>query len=108
MTEHDANGGPEDWVEKLLRADRATAVRDNGFVERLLEELPPRRRVRPAWITPLMTAAGVMLAIVSLGGPGATLSALQQIEVAGFIPLGALVSLAVLLVTSLWAISESK
>jgi hypothetical protein len=97
-----------DWVEELLRADRARAVRDDGFVERLLTELPARQRNRQAWITPLMTALGAILAVLSLGGPAAALSELRQIEVAGFIPLILLLPVLVVLVSSLWAISESR
>ena len=97
-----------DWVEELLRAERAMPVRDDGFVERLLCELPPRRRARRAWITPLMTAVGVVLTVLSLGGPGEALSVLRQIEIAGFIPLIMLLPLIILLASSVWALSESR
>jgi hypothetical protein len=98
----------DDWVEELLRADRATAVRDEGFVEQLLTELPPRRPARRAWIAPLMTAVGTVLAVLSLGGPEAALSVLRQTEVAGFIPLIVLVPFVVVLASSVWALSESR
>jgi hypothetical protein len=97
-----------DWIEELLRADRVTTVRDDGFVERLLTDLPARRRDRRAWIAPLMTAVGAILAVLSLGGPTAALSELQQIEVAGFVPLIVLLPFAVVLASSVWAISESR
>jgi hypothetical protein len=97
-----------DWVEALLRADRATAVRDEGFVERLLPDLPAQRRNRPAWITPLMTTTGVVLALLSMGGPEGALSAYRQIEAAGFAPLMVLLPCVVVLGSSLWAISESR
>jgi len=56
-----------DWIDDVLRADRATPVRDDGFVQRLLTDLPARRAGRRVWITPLMTAAGTILAVLSLG-----------------------------------------
>jgi hypothetical protein len=98
----------EDWVEELLRAHRATAVRDEGFVARALLDLPPRRRARRAWIAPLMTAAGAVLAVLSLGGPEASLALLRQTDVAGAIPLIVLLPFVVVLASSLWAISESR
>jgi hypothetical protein len=97
-----------DWIEELLHADRATAVRDDGFVERLLTELPARRRDRRSWIIPLMTAVGAMLALLSLGGPAPALSELRQIEIAGLIPLTVLLPFAAVLASSVWAISESR
>jgi hypothetical protein len=95
-----------DWLDDLLQADRATPVRNDGFVERLLTELPARRRSRPVWITPLMTCAGTILAVLSLGGPADTLSLLQNTEIAGFIPLGVLLAFGVLLVSCLWAVDR--
>jgi len=98
----------DDWVEELLRADRATAVRDDGFVERLLAELPMRRRDRRTWITPLMTAVGTILAVLSLGGPATALSVLEQTQVAGVVPLIVFLPFVIVLVSSVWAISECR
>ena len=97
-----------DWIDDVLRADRATPVRDDGFVQRLLTDLPARRAGRRVWITPLMTAAGTILAVLSLGGPATALSVLQHTEVAGTIPLIMLLPFIVVLGSSVWAIFESR
>jgi hypothetical protein len=97
-----------DWVDNLLRADRATPVRDDGFVLRLLTDLPQRRRARRAWIAPVMTAVGAVLAVLSLGGPATALSVLQQTQVAGLVPLIVLLPFLGVLAGSVWAISESR
>lgn len=96
-----------DWIETLLRAERAVPVKDEGFVERLLPHLPPRRR-RWGWIAPAMTTLGILLALLSLGGPGRALFVLRHTEVAGGVPLILLLPLLILLVSSLWALSDSQ
>jgi hypothetical protein len=97
----------DERIEALLRADRATPVRDDGFVAHLLIDLPPRRRARPAWIAPVMTTVGCVLAVLSLGGPQATLSLLST-EVARFIPLVLLLPVGGVLISFLWALSGSR
>lgn len=97
-----------DWVEDMLRADHATPVRDDGFVARLLTQLPARRPDRRPWITPLMTAVGTILAVLSLGGPASALSVLEQTQIAGVVPLIVLLPAVIVLISSAWAISESR
>jgi hypothetical protein len=96
----------DEQIEELLRADRATPVPDDGFVERLLTQLPRRRERR--WIAPLMTVVGALLAMWSLGGPQAALSLLWQTQVAGAIPLILLLPFVAVLASSLWAMAESR
>jgi len=97
-----------DWVEELLRGDRATPVPDDGFTARLVSRLPSRRSVLQAWIAPLMTAFGGILAIFASGGWNGTVSEIRLIYVGGVIPLLALLPIVIVFAGCAWALSESK
>lgn len=106
-----------DWVEQLLRADRAIPVRDEGFTARLLAQIPSRQRWR-TWITPLMTGIGALLAFLTLGGLSPAMSAFRQIEAGDLAAMSAsgqvvllallVLPLAVVLVGGAWALSEAR
>jgi hypothetical protein len=96
-----------DWVEELLRANRAVAVRDNGFAQRTVARLPSRGHPL-TWITPLMTGVGAILAFFILGGLSTSVSAFQQIEVGGVIPLVLLLACGIVLAGCIWALSEAR
>lgn len=51
-----------DWVEKLLRAQRAEPVADDGFSARLVARLPRRRPLRWRPVPVLTTIGGVLAA----------------------------------------------
>lgn len=100
----------DDWVEALLRADPAEPVPDAGFTARLRPNLPPRRHALQAWITPAMTLAGAVLAILTLGGLRAAVGTFPQIEDAGLLPVSIfmVLPLTVVLAGCTWALCESK
>lgn len=99
---------PEDWLDELLRAERAVAVPDEGFAQRVLSRLPSRTRVAPRWLLPASLAVGTLAAIAVSGTNEDVVSALQllitehRFSIAGFLP--------VLLVWAgcAWALSESR
>jgi hypothetical protein len=96
-----------DWVEELLRADRAAPVRDNGFAARTVARLPSRERLL-TWITPVMTGIGATLAFLTIGGLSPPVSAFQQIELGGVLPLFLLLAGGIVLAGCAWAISEAR
>lgn len=59
-------GGPGDdaWLDALLREDAARQphIADDGFVVRVLMNMPAPRKPAPRWIVPAATAAGCAIA----------------------------------------------
>jgi hypothetical protein len=82
----------DDWVERMLRADRAIPPEDGGFTDALMARVPIRQAASTRWIVPTSVAAGAILAAaVSLGNgllPVAkSLVAGQNLGTAGLLPL---------------------
>jgi hypothetical protein len=57
-----------DRVEAALRARRVSPVADEGFAERMLVRLPPRRASAGRWAIPAFSLLGALLAMPGLGG----------------------------------------
>ncbi|MBI3147766.1 MAG: DUF5056 domain-containing protein [Betaproteobacteria bacterium] len=60
----------DDWLDTLLHRDAQAQAHldDAGFSNRVMEHLPARRNRPAAWVLPLATALGCLLALHSLGG----------------------------------------
>jgi hypothetical protein len=56
--------GDDAWIESLLREDAARQphIADDGFVVRVLMNMPAPRKPAPRWIVPAATAAGCAIA----------------------------------------------
>lgn len=93
--------GSDDWLDALLRDDAARQphIADDGFVVRVLMNMPAPRKPAPRWIVPGATLAGCALAVL-LTPAGAWFAGalLQLLDVRNFSTshLSALVPLAVL------------
>jgi hypothetical protein len=96
-----------DWVEELLRADRAAPVRDSGFAARTVAQLPSRGCLL-TWITPLMTGVGATLAFLTIIGLDPRVSEFHDIKLGGALPLFVLLAGGIVLAGCAWAISEAR
>lgn len=66
-------GQDESWLDALLRADAAGEghIDDDGFCERVMDGLPPRRSRRwTAWLAPTLGIVGGCAVFLGLGLPG--------------------------------------
>jgi hypothetical protein len=61
-------GNEIDRIEAALRARRVDPVADDGFAERMLVRLPPRRASAGRWAIPAFSLLGALLAVPGLGG----------------------------------------
>lgn len=61
-----SQGGDDAWIESLLREDAARQphIADDGFVVRVLMNMPAPRKPAPRWIVPAATATGCAIAAV--------------------------------------------
>ncbi|CAG0964611.1 hypothetical protein BURK2_00932 [Burkholderiales bacterium] len=60
----------DDWLDTLLQRDAQSDahIADAGFSDRVMAQLPARRSRAVAWVLPLATVLGCLLALHSLGG----------------------------------------
>lgn len=59
------NTQPDDDIDALLRKSFGDPVPDEGFVDRVMQQLPPRR-VRSAWPLAVGVLVGAVLCVLSV------------------------------------------
>lgn len=93
-----------DWVEELLRAQRAEPVADDGFSKRLSSRLHRQLRWRPV---PMFTSAGFVLAALSLLNSRILADIAAIVSSYGLLTVG-LVALGLTWVSCAWAVVASN
>ncbi len=95
-----------DWMDELLRAQRAESVADDGFSKRLGSRLPGNRQLR--WRpVPVLTSIGFVLAAPSVLNSQALGDFAGVISSYGLLTVG-LVAVGLTWVTCAWAILVSN
>ena len=103
--------GDDAWIESLLREDAAQQphIADDGFVVRVLMNMPAPRKPAPRWIVPAATATGCAIAaLLTPAGAWFATTLVQLLDVRNFSAahLSVLVPVAVFYACSFSALRE--
>jgi hypothetical protein len=99
-------GNDNDWMEMLLRAQRAEPVADDGFSKRLTSRLPRHRQLR--WRpVPVLTSIGFVLAAPSVLNSRTLADLTAMMSSYGLLTVG-LVAVGLTWVSCAWAIVASN
>ena len=103
--------GDDAWIESLLREDAARQphIADDGFVVRVLMNMPAPRKPAPRWIVPAATATGCAIAaLFTPAGAWFATTLVQLLDVRNFSAahLSVLVPVAVFYACSFSALRE--
>jgi len=99
-------GDDNDWMEELLRTQRADPVADDGFSERLVSRLRHHRRMRWRPI-PVLTSIGFVLAATTVLDSRALAGVAAVVSSYGLFAVG-LVAVGLTWASGVWALLVSN
>ncbi|MDP3295516.1 MAG: hypothetical protein Q8M37_12390 [Nevskia sp.] len=107
----DSGPGDDTWIESLLQEDAARQphIADDGFVVRVLMNMPAPRKPAPRWIVPMAAMVGSAVAVgLTPAGVWFANTLVQLLDIGNFsmAHLSVLVPLALFYVCSFSAIRE--